>query len=98
MRNHEESLTTVNKLGDNKVFSVLDYSVEGGSKEESFEKFLHKKIQTIDFSKSNKHMPFVVFKPSCFGRSSLFLKLSRGDNLWAMKSWNGKKLKKGLRW
>ena len=26
-------------------------------------------------------MPFVVFKPSCFGRSSLFMKLSKGDNL-----------------
>ncbi len=91
--NHEESLTTVNKLGDNKVFSVLDYSVEAGSKEESFEKFLHKKIQTIDFSKSNKHMPFVVFKPSCFGRSSLFLKLSRGDNLLGNEKLEWEKVK-----
>ena len=79
--NYEESLSTVKKLGNNNIFSVIDYSVEAGSKEESFEKFLSKKIKTIDFSKKNEYMPFVVFKPSCFGRSSLFLKLSKGDNL-----------------
>ena len=79
--NYEESLSTVKKLGNNNIFSVIDYSVEAGSKEESFEKFLSKKIKTIDFSKKNEYMPFVVFKPSCFGRSSLFMKLSKGDNL-----------------
>ncbi len=91
--NYEESLTTVNRLGDNKIFSVLDYSVEAGSKEESFEKFLHKKVKTIDFCKANKHMPFVVFKPSCFGRSSLFLKLSRGENLLGNEKLEWKKVK-----
>jgi len=79
--NHKESLRTVRKLGDNNIFSVLDYSVEGGSKEESFEKFLSKKMKTIDFSNKNEYMPFVVFKPSCFGRSLLFMKLSNGDIL-----------------
>ena len=38
--NYEESSVTVRDLGEKKIFSVLDYSVEAGYKEESFERFL----------------------------------------------------------
>ncbi|MEE3035174.1 MAG: proline dehydrogenase family protein [Bacteroidota bacterium] len=88
--NYEESSVTVRDLGEKKIFSVLDYSVEAGYKEESFERFLSKKIATIEFSKKSKYMPFVVFKPSCFGRSSLFEKLSKGGSLSDLEKneWN----------
>lgn len=88
--NYEESSVTVRDLGEKKIFSVLDYSVEAGYKEESFERFLSEKIATIEFSKKSKYMPFVVFKPSCFGRSSLFEKLSKGGSLSDLEKneWN----------
>ena len=64
-----------------KVHSVLDYSVEGKEKEESFDDALAKTLKTINFADEKQSIPYAVFKPTGFGRFYLYQKLSEGKEL-----------------
>ncbi|CAA0148251.1 proline dehydrogenase family protein [Tenacibaculum maritimum] len=59
-----------------KVYSVLDYSVEGKESEEEFDNALEKTLKTIDFAEEKKSIPYAVFKPTGFGRFALYEKIS----------------------
>nr|WP_245662363.1 proline dehydrogenase family protein [Tenacibaculum soleae] len=61
------------------VYSVLDYSVEGKEEEESFDDALKMTLKTIDFAEEKKSIPYAVFKPTGFGRFSLYQKLTEGE-------------------
>ena len=77
----EESTKVVEKLAQKQVFSVLDYSVEGAKEEVSLDECYHEIIKTITFSGSHPYIPFTVFKPTGFGRFSLYEKVSQNQSL-----------------
>lgn len=52
----------VQRLGRSNIGSILDYSVEGKSTEEDFEKTKDEIIRTVQRAKDDPHVPFSVFK------------------------------------
>ena len=77
----EDCLPVIAKMYDYNVHSVLDYSVEGKEAENQFDLALEKTLQNINFAKEKDSIPFAVFKPSGFGRFSLYQKVSEGRSL-----------------
>ena len=72
----EESLEVVNVLGNQNVYAVLDYSVEGAKEEISLDDCLTNILSTIELSAQSENIPFTVFKPSGFGAFDLYEKVS----------------------
>ena len=79
--NEEDCMHVVDKMWSNGVYSVLDYSVEGKDTEDPLDDALAKNLQILDFVKEKQAMPFAVFKPSGYGRFSLFQKKGEGKPL-----------------
>ena len=72
----EESLKVVDVLAGQKVYAVLDYSVEGAKEEISLDDCLTNILATIELSAQSENIPFTVFKPSGFGAFELYEKVS----------------------
>ena len=85
----EESIQAVNKLWKRGVGSIFDYSVEGKEDEESFDKICNEIKDIIKFSKGNPAIPFVVFKPTAFGRIDLYEEVGKGRELTTSEKKNG---------
>ncbi|APY07162.1 proline dehydrogenase [Winogradskyella sp. J14-2] len=81
--NEEDCLSVIDKLYTKGVSSVLDYSVEGKEVEEEFDSALEKILKIIHFCDEREAMPIVVFKPTGFGRFSLYQKKTEGKALTA---------------
>lgn len=79
--NEEDCLPVIDKMYNLGVSSVLDYSVEGKENETEFDSAMHIILKIIDFAKEKEAMPFAVFKPSGFGRSNLYHKVSNEEML-----------------
>lgn len=77
----EDCIPTVEKMYQNGVYSVLDYSVEGKETEEQFDLVKEKTLKNIEFAKDNDAIPFVVFKPTGVGRFSLYQKITAKEEL-----------------
>ena len=78
----DDCLPVIEKMYNiGKVYSVLDYSVEGKEEEESFDDALNKIIKIIQFSDEKKSIPFAVFKPTGFGRFALYQKIGERKEL-----------------
>tara|TARA_R110002072_G_scaffold282761_2_gene445934 strand:- start:33537 stop:34706 length:1170 start_codon:yes stop_codon:yes gene_type:complete len=58
----EDSLATSKSLAEYNVKTILDYSVEGKTKEEDFDTTVAEIIQTIVEAKKTPRIPFAVFK------------------------------------
>lgn len=58
----EECAKTSETLGAFGIGTILDYSVEGKTSSEDFEKTTLEIIATIEKAKNSKHIPFAVFK------------------------------------
>jgi len=88
--NEDDCISVVDKMYSKGVSSVLDYSVEGKEEEEQFDAVLEKTLKLIDFAKEKKAIPFAVFKPSGFGRLSLYQDIGEGKKLNAAETdeWN----------
>jgi len=74
----KDCLPLIDKMYQKGVCAVLDYSVEGKEEEAQFDFALEKTLQTLDFVKEKDAIPFAVFKPTGFGRLSLYQKV--GEN------------------
>ena len=72
----EESQTVVQKLKANKIDSCLNYSIEGIDSEVGFDQTLKQILQTIEASSVEKGTSFAVIKPTGFGPTTLFEKVS----------------------
>ena len=72
----EESQTVVQKLKANKIDSCLNYSIEGIDSEVGFDQTLKQILQTIEASSVEKGTSFAVIKPTGFGSTALFEKVS----------------------
>ncbi|MDT0607474.1 proline dehydrogenase family protein [Croceitalea rosinachiae] len=74
--NEQDCLPIIEKMYEEKVSSILDYSVEGKHVENQLDSALAKVLEVLDFVKEKDAIPFAVFKPSAFGRFELFEKMS----------------------
>jgi proline dehydrogenase len=63
------------RMYSKKVFSVLDYSVEGKATEANFDQVVRKINGLIVFAKTKPYIPFVVFKPTAIGNILLYEKV-----------------------
>ncbi len=82
----EECMPNVEKMHENGVHTVLDYSVEGAEKEAVFDACLTRTLRVMEFVKTHDSIPFAVFKPSGFGRFVLYEKQSSNQPLSAVES------------
>lgn len=79
----ESSLKVVQGLWKHHIGSIFDYAVEGKEDEQTFDLTFQEIMQNIDFAKGNPAIPFVVFKPTGFGRLDLYAKIQEGKTLSA---------------
>jgi proline dehydrogenase len=77
----EESSVVVQTMYSHHIGSIFDYSVEGVEAEGSFDSTCEEIRQNVLFSADNPAVPFVVFKPTGFGRLELYTKISEGVDL-----------------
>jgi len=73
----KDTLQVVEKLSKNNICSYVHYASENIVTEKDLDLSLKKTLSTFDFSKLNKSLSFVVFKPTSLGFSKIFEK----DNL-----------------
>lgn len=69
----------IKKMGDFGVGTILDYSVEGKTSDEDFDKTADIIIKTLERGKSDKNIPFGVFKVTGIGRFDLLEKASKKE-------------------
>jgi len=79
--NEKDCLPVVDSLSTAKVYSVLDYSVEGKEEEEQFDSTMEKVIELTRFAEKKDAMPFSVFKPTGLGRFKIWQKLTEKEPL-----------------
>ena len=58
----EECQPTIEKLGNSHIGTILDYSVEGKSADEDFERTKNETIRNLERAKNDDKIPFAVFK------------------------------------
>ena len=76
-----DCIPTIDKMYASKVYSVLDYSVEGKGVESQFDLALETILDLIKFSKDREALPIAVFKPSAFGSFDLYQKIGENKHL-----------------
>ena len=59
----------VEKLKAAHVYSILDYSVEGGESDRAIEAALQETLRAVRHAGNNPDIPFAVFKPTAFGNN-----------------------------
>lgn len=79
----EEAVKVAKDLYKYGVSSILDYSVEGQTEESEFDHVKDVMLHSVDLAKDNPEVPFVVFKPTAFGRIELFEKVGKNLELTA---------------
>ncbi len=79
----EQSMLVVNKMYTYHVGSIFDYAIEGKEEEAAFDITCEEIKQNIKFSVGNPAIPFVVFKPTGFGRLDLYAAVGAGKELTA---------------
>lgn len=72
----EEGSKVAKKLGNSGIGAILDFAVEGSSKEKDFEETKKEIIRVIEFAKKNPDIPFACLKPTGIARLALLEKVS----------------------
>lgn len=72
----DECDATIQTLFQYNVGTILDYSIEGQTDENSFDATKEEILQTIKKAKGNKAIPFAVFKPTGLARFELLEKIN----------------------
>ncbi|MBT8245134.1 MAG: hypothetical protein HKP48_09615 [Winogradskyella sp.] len=91
--NENDCQEVVEKMYTKNVYTVLDYSVEGKQEEQQFDNTLQRILKILEFAKTDKAIPFVVFKPTGFGRFKIYQKLTEGTPLSAAEKVEWKAIK-----
>ena len=87
---------TLDKLFTAKVYSILDYSVEGKESEKSMEEALNETLRSIKNGGQHPQIPFAVFKPTAFGNNKALELLSAGSFTEKKILEEGEKFKKRI--
>ena len=77
----EESMKVVQKMYSRHIGSIFDYAIEGKEDEEAFDFTCQEIKENILFAAENPAIPFVVFKPTGFGRLDLYEKIGLKETL-----------------
>lgn len=72
----QECSNTITALGNYKVGTILDYSVEGKESEADFDACMHETVATVNRAKNDPHIPFCVFKVTGLARFGLLEKVT----------------------
>lgn len=73
----EESMKVVKQMFKHHVGSIFDYAIEGKAEEKVFDETCEEIKQNIKFAEGNPAIPFVVFKPTGFGRIEIYSEVGR---------------------
>ena len=76
----QESLLKSKELAQFNIKTILDYSIEGKTSEEDFDKTVIEIIATIREGKNNKNIPFAVFKVTGICRFDLLEKSNKSTD------------------
>ena len=74
--NKKETLKIVKKLSEANIYSYVHYASENIKTEEDLDVSLKQTLLSFDFSRLNKNISFVVFKPTSLGFSEIYEKHS----------------------
>ena len=77
----KDSTSTINKLWDSKIGTILDFSSEGKATKKDFHHAMNETIATIQEAKNNEKIPFSVFKPTGLARFNLLEKINNNIKL-----------------
>lgn len=77
----EQSMKVVNQMYSHHIGSIFDYAIEGKVDETTFDSTCEEIKENIKFATGNPAIPFVVFKPTGFGRLDLYEKVGFGAQL-----------------
>lgn len=72
---------TIERLSNQNVKTILDYSVEGIEDEKTFDENVKEALAAIEKGKTNPNIPFCVFKITGFGRFELLQKINIKQSL-----------------
>jgi proline dehydrogenase len=89
----EECEPTIEKLGESNIGTILDYSVEGKSEEEDFGKTKDEIKKTIERAKTDKRIPFAVFKVTGIAPLGTLEKMSSGVDLTEKGKWKWERIR-----
>ena len=79
----QECDNTIKTLGQFNIGTILDFSVEGKENEQDFDNCALETIATINKAKTDKLIPFCVFKVTALARFNLLEKVTANNNLTA---------------
>lgn len=77
----EKSTKVVTQMHQRHIGSIFDYAVEGKDDEQTFDITCQEIKENILFAEINPAIPFVVFKPTGFGRFKLYEDVQAGKKL-----------------
>ena len=81
----DDCAETIKHLGSFQVGTILDYSVEGKTSDEDFDKTVDIIISTINRAKNDSNIPFAVFKVTGIARFDLLEKASNKQHKFSDK-------------
>lgn len=89
----DECEVKINYLGHSKIGTILDYAVEGKESEKDFDNCAAETIGTLQKSKTNKNIPFCVFKVTGLARFELLEKVAANSTLTEAESLEFERIK-----
>lgn len=90
----EESSKVVTQMFKHHIGSIFDYAIEGKEEEKMFDHTCEEIKQNIKFAEGNPAIPFVVFKPTGFGRLDLYAEVQKGKELTTSEKTEWEKIRK----
>ncbi|MFZ4401620.1 MAG: proline dehydrogenase family protein [Bacteroidales bacterium] len=87
---------TINELGKSNIGSILDFSAEGNNNESDFDYVMNEIKEVIETSKTNRFIPFAVFKVTGLARIQLLEKINSKLELTISESDEFKKVQKRI--
>ena len=91
--NKQETLEIVDQLSKSKIYSYVHYASENIKTDEDLDLSLKKILSSFAFSKLNKNISFVVFKPTSLGFSDIYQKHSLNKTLNSIEKESFNKIK-----
>ena len=77
----EECQATIDRLGNSRIGTILDYSVEGKFREEDFDRAKDETILNLKRAKNDDDIPFAVFKVTGIAPLGTLEKVTGGEEL-----------------